>query len=274
MILVYNTREVFDAMQQAKAGSPSFTTNFFPAQRKVQGWIARAEMLTERHDHAALFLRKDQDFWHLYFCAASPEALQRAINSSALVKTAPIVVDLVGNDPGIKGLITVLGAVGFRPYRRLFRMAKLISSSPIEDRADAPAVQFAEIFDSRAILDLIFQSLDRYAEQLPTPQEIESATANRQILAVKCDGELAGLLFFETQGLTSTVRYWLVAERFRARWFGAVLMRHYFAVHLKVRRFILWVMADNEDAIKKYRHYGFAPDGLVDQVLVNGMIHS
>ena len=36
-----------------------------------------------------------------------------------------------------------------------------------------------------------------------------------------------------------------------------------------VRRFILWVIADNANAIKKYQHYGYTPDGLVDCVLAN-----
>jgi len=272
MIPVHDTREVFDAVQKAKAGASAFATNFFPVERKLQGWITHAEMLVERHNDAVLFLRKDRDFWHLYFSAANPEALQWAIGSSAMVKRERIVTDLVGNEPGIKGLITVLEAVGFHPYHRLFRMARLAHSSPTDVSLDGTTVLFAEKSDSGAIFDLIFRSLDRYAEQLPALHEIEAAAANRQILMVKCDGELAGLLFFETQGLTSTVRYWLVAERFRARRFGAVLMRRYFAIHLTVRRFILWVMTGNEDAIKKYRHYGFSPDGLVDHVLTNGMI--
>jgi hypothetical protein len=55
---------------------------------------------------------------------------------------------------------------------------------------------------------------------------------------------------------------------------GGALIHHYFALHGAVRRFILWVMADNENAIAKYRHYRYVPDGLVDHVMVNGMIHS
>ncbi len=51
-----------------------------------------------------------------------------------------------------------------------------------------------------------------------------------------------------------------------------MLMRHYLESHGGVRRFTLWVAAVNQNAIEKYRHYGYAPDGLVDQVLVNEMI--
>jgi ribosomal protein S18 acetylase RimI-like enzyme len=80
------------------------------------------------------------------------------------------------------------------------------------------------------------------------------------------------LLFFETQGLASSVRFWAVSEKFRDRRVGSALMQHYFQIHGSVRRFTLWVNASNENAITKYRHYGYAPDGLMDHVLVNQMI--
>jgi len=87
------------------------------------------------------------------------------------------------------------------------------------------------------------------------------------------DDTLAGLLFFETQGMTSTLRYWLVAEGFRDRHVGAALMRRYLTTQSAVRRFLLWVIAINDNAVQKYRRYGFAPDGLVDQVLTSAPIY-
>jgi ribosomal protein S18 acetylase RimI-like enzyme len=135
------------------------------------------------------------------------------------------------------------------------------------------AVHYAGESDCQAILDLLQSSFDRYADQLPMLYEIEAAIEAQQILAVKCEGALAALLFFESQGFTSTVRYWVVAERFRSRRLGSILVRHYFAAQSAVRRFILWVTADNDNAILKYRHYGYAPDGLIDHVFVNGIVH-
>ena len=85
---------------------------------------------------------------------------------------------------------------------------------------------------------------------------------------------LAGLLFFETQGVTSTIRYWVVAEKFRTLRYGSALMRAYFAAQAAIQRFNLWVIADNQPAILRYQHYGYASDKLVDHVLVNKMIRA
>jgi hypothetical protein len=119
---------------------------------------------------------------------------------------------------------------------------------------------------------LIEGLFDPVGEQIPALYEIEEAVANHQVFAVKREGVLAGILFFEAQGFTSAVRFWAVAEKFHAAGVGSALMRHYLRAQSGVRRFTLWVNAANQNAIQKYGHYGYAPDGLVDYVLANEMI--
>jgi GNAT superfamily N-acetyltransferase len=254
MVPIRHPAEVFDAIQKVKAGASAFCTNLFPVQRKL--------------------LRKDRDFWHLCFSASNMEALQRSLGELRELRTNRVVTDMVGKEPAIGGLLAVLASAGFRRHNHLYRMARGPQTTASSAYPGGAVVEYAGTADSAAILDLIVRSFDPYAEQLPMLYEIEAAAANRQVLAAKCDGSLAGLLFFETQGVTSTVRYWLVAERFRGDGYGGALMHRFFALHNPVRRFLLWVIADNENAIEKYRHYGFSPDGLVDYVLANELILS
>jgi ribosomal protein S18 acetylase RimI-like enzyme len=262
--------QVFDAVQKAKADAPAFCTNFFPVESKLQGWIEHGELSGEVHAGAALFLRKDRDFHHFYFCAADEMALQRAVAAWSGWKSGPMVTDLIGNEYAVNRLSPVLEPAGFRRYTRLQRMARI--GRP-ETGGHAVSADFAGKADGRTVLGLIENLFDRYGEQLPMPYEIGSAIENRQVLAARCDGAMAGLLMFETQGLASAVRFWGVAEKFRARRVGSALMQHYFQTHAVVRRFTLWVNSNNENAISKYRHYGYAPDGLVDQILANDMIN-
>jgi hypothetical protein len=274
MTPVTSVARVFEAIQTAKAGAGAFCTNFFPTQAKLQGWIDHGELFGEVRDHSIFFRRKDRDFWHLYFCASDGASLQRELNVLPSLKTERVVVDLVGSEASVRDLVSVLASVGFRTYARLIRLAR--ASQPNQPRP-SPAgseVTWAQKTDYQAIMNLLETSFDRYADQLPLPYEIEAAIEAQQILAVRCEGALAALLFFETQGFTSTVRYWVVAERFQSLRFGSALIRHYFAAQSAVRRFILWVTADNENAVMKYGHYGYNPDGLVDQVLVNEMIRA
>jgi ribosomal protein S18 acetylase RimI-like enzyme len=272
MIPVQAIGGVFDAIQQVKTGAPAFCTNFFPVQRKLQEWVEHGELLVENRGDAAFFLRQDRDFWHFYFCARDAAALRREITALADLKTRRLAADLVGGEEALRDVIGALTSAGFRPYTRLQRMARPGGSIATQSAAVDAQVVWAGQADGRAVLDLLEAAFDRFADQLPLLREIEAAIAGRQILAVKIEGASAALLFFETQGFTSTVRYWAVAERFREQRLGAVLMRRYLESHSAVRRFTLWVVTDNQNAIEKYRHYGYEPDGLVDHVMVNELI--
>jgi len=272
MIPVRTVDEVFTAIQKVTAAAPAFCTNFFPVQKKLQGWIDHGELTSESRNGAAFFCRRDRDFQHFYFCGASVATLKAEIGNLSILKSQRVVTDVVGSETALGELLSCLETAGFRRYSHLQRMAR--TSQPglaSASGADAPAV-FAEAPDKQAILELLDNSFNHYADQLPAAYEIEAAIAAKQILAIKCDGELAAILFFETQGLTSTVRYWVVAERFQSKRLGASLIRHYFAAQNAVKRFILWVVATNDNAVKKYQHYGYSADGLIDHVLANEMI--
>jgi hypothetical protein len=264
--------EVFEALQRAKTGASAFCTNFFPVPSKLQGWIEHGELLEEARDGSVFFFRKDLDFWHLYYCSSNVPALQRDITTLSALNSERVAIDLVGTEVSLVAVLNAVESCGFRRHARLLRLAR--ANQPVEPAAaaDSAAVRWADDTDFPAIMALLEKSFDRYADQLPAPYEMEAAVSARQVLAVNWEGVLAALLFFENQGLTSTVRYWVVDQRFRSHRFGSALMRQYLRTQSAVRRFILWVTADNDDAVVKYRHYGYLPDGLIDHVLVNEMI--
>src|SRR5215813_9645301 len=90
--------QVFDAIQKAKTRASAFCTNFFPVQAKLEEWIKHGELYEETREGAAFFFRKDQGFWHWYFCAADTGALKRETASSPVIQGEPMVVDVVGRN--------------------------------------------------------------------------------------------------------------------------------------------------------------------------------
>ncbi|NOS72884.1 MAG: GNAT family N-acetyltransferase [Verrucomicrobia bacterium] len=274
MTPVQTVSQVFDAIQQAKAGAPDFCTNFFPVQRKVQDWISHGELFAELRHDAIFFYRRDRDFWHLYYCASSKTALHREIPTVAELRTEPIVLDLVGKEGDASAAIGDWESAGFRRYSRLFRMSRTSTDANGDKTESTTKIEFAVVPDAKAVLELLERAFDRFGEQLPVRYEIESAIQAQQVLVARHQGDIAGLLFFETQGFSSTLRFWAVATEHRALKVGSALMRHYFATQNAVKRFVLWVAADNVNAVQKYGHYGYKPDGLVDYVLANQLVRS
>jgi RimJ/RimL family protein N-acetyltransferase len=272
MLKVDTTDAVFAAMQQVKNDARAYCTNFFPVPQKLQRWIEQDELFMEVFSDVVFFFKVDREFWRLYFCAANPDALRRQFKALPALKTEHLVIDMLESENSTEGLLPLIESVGFRRHARLCRLTRTGSAHfPPNPSGDRRPV-YAAHEDAQGIFEILESSFDRYAEQIPKLSEIQMAVENRQILMMKQDQTIAGLLFFETQGAASTIRYWLVPEKFRALHYGSALMHAYFAAHGAIRRFTLWVMADNEPAIRKYRHYGYTPDRLTDHVLVNEII--
>lgn len=270
METIRQAAEVTAAIQRTRAGSTAYRSNWYTAPARLESWIGHGELCGSLGERAALFLRRDRNLWHLYYSAASPAALREAVAAEPLISSEPVVVDVVGAESAILEAEGAIAVAGFRRYQRLFRMQRMppAGEAPRVVEAD-PRVIAAASSDGGAVLDLMLRSFDIRAEQIPMPYEIEAAIAASQIRVALCHGAMAGILFSETQGFTSTLRYWLVDPGFRGQGLGAALMHRYFAEHPVVRRFLLWVIRDNVDAIRKYEHYGFAADGLLDQVFAN-----
>jgi len=272
MKIVGSIGEAIDAVNLARRGAKSYCSNFFFAPQKLQGWIAHREVLCEGANGAVLFLRQDRDFWHLYFCATDPVALRCAVAALPMLRTEPVITDVVGQEAALVELLGLLENAGFRRYNRLLRMARTAPPATTTAAALDPRMVTAGKEDCQPILDLLLRSFDCRAEQIPMLYEVEAAVEAGQIWLARCGSALGGLLFHEAQGLTSTLRYWLVAAEYRDQGLGSALMNRYLAECPRVRRFLLWVLADNARTIQKYEHYGFAPEGLVDYVLANDRI--
>lgn len=276
MMPVTTPEQIAAAIQQVKAAAPNFCTNFFPAQSRLKAWIDRRELVFELHPKCGFFLRRDRDFHHLYFSASDPDSLEGTLPKLDRLDSRAITADLIGSEASLQGLLKAFSTAGFRPYSRLLRLSRGSQpgdpASSSREELSENRVTLADPSDASAVLTLIESSFDRYADQLPALYEVEHAITERQIFVVKRGSDIAALLFFETQGLTSTVRYWVVGDRFRSHGYGSMLMRHYWLSQANARRFVLWVRAANDDALSKYRHYSYAPDGLVDHVMANGMI--
>lgn len=271
MKLVDSVGEIFAAIQEAKNGATEFTTNFFPVEKRLQEWVARRELMLAVQGGVAFVCRKERGFQHLYYSAASTDQLFVALGETRF-NDSGAVLDIVAKDGGLESFLTRWEAAGFHRHTKLFRMARIATAA--DPDSNESGVTFAKPDETTQILELLESNFDVFGEQVPLLYELEAAVSQQQVLVARHANELAGLLFFETQGVSSTLRFWTVGEKFRSLRLGSALMRRYFSTQNKVKRFVLWVAADNTNAVQKYEHYGYKPDGLVDYVLANRLICS
>ena len=66
---------------------------------------------------------------------------------------------------------------------------------------------------------------------------------------------------------THYLRYWFTHPDFRDKKVGSRLLRRFFEEGRDTKRQLFWVIRSNENAIKRYRHYGFAEENMFDFVM-------
>jgi RimJ/RimL family protein N-acetyltransferase len=260
--------EFREALQRVKVGARSFTTNIYATPEAINGWIARGALLLEERQGSLLLLRRDQDFHHLYYAAPDGTSLDRALSDDAASwRGGTVTVDLVGREVDILPIVEAFRSAGFHRHASLTRMFRMADPAA-PDTHDDPEVVKATSTDAPAVHDFLARLLDPYAEQLPEVDELRTAASRGGLLLVRRGADLGGILFFETTGLTSVLRYWFVNDRFRDQGIGARLIKTFFRTCQSSKRIVLWVISDNHDSIAKYQHYRFRPEGLVDHVMI------
>ena len=261
--------QYLQAVRRVTPGPQGLLSNFYASRGQVLGWIGRQRLFAVEAESAACFLRRDRDFYHLHHLAADKRAISRALALLPVAIPGEILAtDLVGRGTEVDELSKLYEGHGFRRHRSLIRMVRFTDGKP--QRAEG-GVDVAEAVpeDAPAVLAFLEGTLDRFVEQIPEIEELQNAIASREILVARRGREFAGVLVMSVTGLSSTLRYWIVNGKFRNQGIGSRLIRRFFQICSGGKRIVLWVFPENDGAIGKYRHYGFSPDGLMDQVLIN-----
>jgi D-alanine--poly(phosphoribitol) ligase subunit 1 len=265
---VTSLASVYESIREMKHEASGFLTNYFPVASRIQRWIDHGQLFMMKSKESVLFLRSDRSFFHLSFCTSSYANLENTLAQWTDSLRLQIVCDLIGVQADVDNLEKLFLRLGFRRYSLLRRLTKSMGQADNSGAGDS-RVGGAEIGDLDAILTILEASFDPLVDQFPARAEFEDAIQRRQILAARFQESLAGFLYFEKTGKTCIIRYWAIQEGLRNQGIGSALIRALFRECRDVKRCLLWVAAHNEDAIEKYFHYGFAPDGLVDSIVAN-----
>lgn len=270
MQLITSAQEVYELIDRVKLNSHRVITNFFVTELRLNSWIAKGELFSYAQCDNLWLFRRDRDFFHLHYVSPGIDILRSGVEKLVTRFGATIFsVDVLGRENEIMPIVNIFRENHFCDHLYLNRMKKIVKERRPPEVSRCPEAEFAGQDDADAVMCLLETSFDKFAEQLPDIKEIREAIDKKTILIVRKDGVIAGMLYFEMTGLTSVLRYWFVDQRYRELKIGSKLMWHYFDICNQATCFILWVITDNENAIKRYIHYGYNMDYLMDQILVN-----
>jgi hypothetical protein len=261
-----SVRETQALWSRGKLTNKRSKTNFFLSETSIERHSRNTQLFGTAIDGAAVILRRDRDFFHLYvhFCVES--RLLSILDTLDPVHT--YVADVVSRADSHIEVEKILEKAGFKSHRKLQRLQRSPGELPVATKTQG--LEFANFDMSKNILDILELHFDRFSEQLPEIEEIRNVIRDRRILVAIRENSVAGFLYFEPNGLSSVLRYWFVDPKFRDGKIGGNLIRRYLEVECAGKTSHLWVVTDNINAKDRYNHYDYTFTDLTDHVLIRG----
>lgn len=161
--------------------------------------------------------------------------------------------------------VSVLERLEFRSYKEYIR--KQMPAGAMDWCEAVPMTEIAGVRDLDDIYQLLHGTFDVMSDHLVSRQELYAFLELSQVLKVSINGELAGVLLFESFGKKSYLRSICVNDKYRGRKVGSSLLKGYIGRNQKkTKLFYLWVENTNERAICLYERFGYKDDGLREYI--------
>lgn len=266
MILVHDFHELLTSIALIRDLRNGFLTNFYPDEKKHSVWIKNHVLYSERLGDTLFFLKKGDGFWNLFYCSPDLNKLKEALLEIEKRIEGAILVDIVGKRKQCKEIESVFLESNFSAYCLLMRMSRMTPRECIWEQK--PFIHSALSNEAGKILALLQKYFDPKAEQIPFLDEVLFYIEQGHVLVCREGNKIVGFLIYELTKSTLYLRYWFVDPEYRNKGIGSALMNSFFKAGQETMRQLFWVICDNENAIKRYRHYGFDDEDLYDQVLI------
>ena len=259
-------QQLMDFSTKVRNLREGFITNFYPDAFKHQIWISKQVLFYEEYRKTVFFIKVDSSFWNLFYISTSIEELHTAVlNMSGQYKDKTLVMDIVGRNAQCRPIVDMLRSGDFVLTTSLVRMQRITSTEDVFP--SMKDICLAEEYELEEISNCLHEYFDERLEQIPYDEELQEYIKNGHVLVAKDENRLSGFLIFEKNVSTLYLRYWFTKPECREHGVGAKLLRHFFHEGLTTKRQILWVMEENENAIKRYVHYGFRNEDMHDYIL-------
>lgn len=266
--LVRNADEIPDSFAKIKSLKKGLLTNFYPDFQKIQWWIEEKRLYKIEYTDSIFYTRKQDGFHYMLYISSDAERLSLAINDFISDLKCPVVVEIISQKED-DDILCLFKSKKFEPYTTLVRLnmktPEFLNNNYCEN------IRKAESKDLRYLNEKLLSEFDKYSEQLPLKKELETLIQKGFVLLYEKDHEIAGFIILEILGATQLLRYWFVDSKYRDMKVGSSLFNAFLDDGKETKRQILWCRTENENALKRYEHYGYQRENMFDHILTIGV---
>lgn len=254
-------QEILQLIADVRNQRKGFITNFFPDEFKVNIWLKHGQLQVLQQDDAVLFVIKSNGFSALYFAASSLASLQPLMDS---LPAGCYVLDYVSRGEDVK-MHEFMSTNGFKKHSALYRMSRITESNSDVYLSD-PQLRNACVSDIPQIQLYFQEHFDKYVEQIPAIEDLKQWISLGHIIIYDVDGNVGGFLIYDSAPSSWYLRYWFVSPEYRERKVGSALIKEGMHRGKEAKRQMFWVIETNENAIKRYEHYGYKKENMTDTI--------
>ena len=261
--------QAIEQLQQISAEIRSlrrgFITNFFLDPVKHGLLIEKGDCYVERTGNTVFIVKQSSSFWNVFYCSTMLEDFSQDL-SSFLSKhfDKTMLFDVVGRDIQCKPMVELFKGKGCEEATSLVRMTRLTTT--MEYTVDS-SIRKAIKKEVSVVSDYLHTYFDEKTEQIPYDEELMDYARQGHVLVCEEGERIAGFLIYELNASTLYLRYWFTHPDYRDKKVGSRLLRRFFEEGKETKRQLFWVIRTNENAIVRYRHYGFAEENMFDFVM-------
>ena len=263
MIGVQSIEQLLDQVNEVRR--KKILTNFYLDPAKHTVWIAKGDCFAERVGETLFIIRRDTDFWNVFYSSTTVDQLEADLRFFLSEHPGQTMMfDVVGRDLQCQPVVNMMKDLGCKESTVLMRMMRI--GEPLEYMPDS-SVRKAKEEEMAYVSELLHGFFDAQTEQIPYDEELMDYARHGQVLLCEEDDSLEGFLIYELNGSTLYLRYWFTHPDYRDKKVGSRLLRRFFDEGRETRRQLFWVICTNENAIKRYKHYGFKEENMYDYVM-------
>ncbi len=248
-----------------KLKNKEMRTNFFMPEGQFNTLRAQGKLSVFAGSDSLVMFAEDDGFLRLYFVVRNAGCLADVFDI-APDRQDDICVEAAGNSDYLLNVKSSFLSNGFHEYTSMVRMSKMRTETTEFDKSNIHRLTADKKVE---IAGLYSRYFDKFVERIPTEEELDGIIAHESCWYYSDNNEIQGFIIFDIHGVTSHLKYWFVHPDYRDRKIGSKLIQLFFNTGEKVKRELFWVIASNENAIKRYKHFGFAEENMHNLILIN-----
>lgn len=246
--------------------SKEMKTNFFMTESQFNQLLSENKIIVFKTEKACFLLTDDFGFKRMYFIVSNALELNPFLEYLTANYQSEISVETAGNSNYLQEIKETFLQNGFFEYSSMVRMSKIRNE---KEELNFENIHLLTIDKKEEFHSLYKKYFDKFVERIPTSEEIDAFIENKSAYYFSDNNEIQGFIVFEIYGIISHLRYWFVHPNYREKKIGSKLIQLFFNIGENVKRELFWVIESNENAIKRYKHFGFVEEDMHNLILIN-----